>query len=189
MIAESARTVVTKLREATPRERAGLAVLAALLTCTAAVYAMDWAASSAEAAASAAQRSADAVATLSALEGAGYRQQLETDSAKVWRWSRVADDFAGEETLAELEAMAAQAGFGDAVVALVEQPPPQDRVATIEASISGSFDWGSFLGLLEAVGDSDLSIVVRSVDVSDEADAQRMTVVLSVPVIEAEARP
>ena len=46
-----------------------------------------------------------------------------------------------------------------------------------------NFDWTSFLALLEAFKDSDLSFAVRSIDVSEEEGAQRMALVVSVPLI------
>lgn len=189
MIDASARTIITKLRGATPRERAGLALLAALLACTAAVYAMDWAATSARDATSTARRSTDSSTVLATLQDAGYRQQLQTESAKVWRWSRAGDDFAGEETMAELESLCAQAGLNDPAVELVEQAQTRGRVGAIEASITASFDWTSFLALLDAISEADLSIAVRSVDVADEEGAQRLTLVVSVPVIETGDAP
>lgn len=183
MIAEVVRAIHAKWEATTPRERAGIALLAAVLFLTAAVYAMDWAGGAARSAEVATQRSADASAVLSSLQDGAYRQHLQDDAGRIWRWSRSGDAFAGEETLAELESLCAEVGIGDAELALVEQTPSDGQVGVIEASISASFNWGTFIALLNALGEADLSIDVRSIDVTDDEGAQRMTLVVGVPII------
>lgn len=186
MIADALHIVSQKLSAATARERAGLAFLAAIAAIAAAVYAVDWANTSAREAESATQASADATMLEAAFADDGYRRLLASETGKVWRWSRTADAFAGEEILTELEAMAAQAGFGDVRTALVETEPARGRVSVLQASIDASFDWGSFLALLEELEAAELSYVVRSVDVSEGEGAQRITLVVYVPVINGE---
>lgn len=189
MIAAAARAFATKFSETTPRERAGVAVLAAIAALTAVVYAVDWAGGSAREAAEATQSASDAAALESAFGDEGYRRILASEAGKVWRWSRIADAFAGEEVVTELEALAMQAGFGDPRVDLVEQAPPRGRVGALEASISADFDWGAFLAFLEALESSELSFALRSIDVSEAEGAQRMTLVVSAPVISSERTP
>ena len=75
------------------------------------------------------------------------------------------------------------------MVELVEQPQARGRVGALDASITATFDWASFLALLETIGDADQSIAVRSIDVVDEDGAQRMSLVVTVPVIETERAP
>lgn len=186
MIAAALQTVSQKLSAATPRERAGLSLLAAIAAITAAIYAVDWANTSAREAETATQASADAMTLEAAFADEGYRRLLASETGKVWRWSRGADAFAGEEVLTELEALAAQSGFGDVSTALVEAEPQRGRVSALYASVEANFDWGSFLSLLEAFEAAELSYVVRSIDISEGDGVQRMTLVVSVPVINGE---
>lgn len=183
MIADAVRSFAMKLGATTPRERAGIALLAAIGAITAAVYAVDWANGRAEAAATATQTAAEASVLQSAFEDEGYRRLLASESGKAWRSARAADTFASEEVLTELEALTQQAGFADPRVALVEQPAQRGRVGVIEASISADFDWGSFLALLEAFEASELSYSVRSIDVSEGDGVQGMALIVAVPVI------
>lgn len=186
MIAGAVRTFTEKLNGSTPRERAGLALLAAIAAITAAVYALDWANSRAAEAAAATQSAAEAATLETAFADDGYRGLLASETGKVWRWSRNADTIAGEELVMELEALSTQAGFNEPRVALVEQTATRGRVGALEASITADFAWASFLALLEALETSELSIAVRSVDVSEGSGAQQMTLVVALPVINGE---
>lgn len=185
MITAATRAFVTKLSEMTPRERAGLAALAAIAALTTVVYAVDWAGVSARAATSATQAVSDAAALQATFEDETFRRQLASAAGRVWRSSRIADTFSGEEVATELEALCLQAGFNEPRITLIEQTPRPGRAGTLEASMSAEFDWASFLALLEAFETSDLSFAVRSIDVSEEEGAQRMTLVIAVPLIEA----
>ena len=92
---------------------------------------------------------------------------------------------ASEEVLAELEALALQAGFADTTVTLIEETPTRGRVSSLQASLSASFDWRNFLAFLEVIESSELSLSVRSIDVSEEDGTQRMTLVVAAPLIGA----
>jgi hypothetical protein len=186
MIADAARAFVTKLSGATPRERAGAAILAAIAAITAAVYAVDWAGASAREAEEATQSVSDVAALESVFADEGYRRVIASEAGKVWRLSRTADALAGEEIVTELEALGMQAGFGDPRVTLLEQTSARGRVGALEASISAEFDWSAFLAFLEALESSELSYAVRSIDISEGDSAQRMTLVVSAPLIDGE---
>lgn len=184
MIASAARMFATKWHDSTPRERAGLAVLAAIVALTALFYAVDWAGARADAARVATQTAADRQALLTGFQDERYRLQLSTGADQVWRWSRAADPLAIEEVLAELESLTAQAGFGETNIALIETAEDQrGQVNPLLASISADFDWASFIGLLEAIEGSELSIAVRSVDVSETGEGQRVTITVAAPLI------
>lgn len=189
MIADALRDVTAKLNATTPRERAGIAMLAAIAAVTGAVYAMDWAGSSAEAAATATQRAGESAAVLSAFGNEAYRQRLASAAGDAWRWSQANDAFAGETVLAELDSMCQQAGLNDARVALVEQPASQGQVGAIEVSINAEFDWAGLLAFLEALEGSELNYAVRSIDVAEDSGVQRIALAVSVPTINAEATP
>jgi len=186
MIADAARAFTAKLNETTPRERAGLAMLAAIAAITALVYALDWAGRSAQAAEAATQSAADNAALQAAFTDEGQRRALASDAGDVWRWSRRADAFASEEVLGEIENLVLQAGFSDARVTLLEAPAARGQVGAIEASVQASFDWASFLALLEALETAELSVSVRSIDVSENEGAQSLAMVFSVPAIESD---
>ena len=182
MIADTVRNLNAKLRAVTPRERAGLAALAAIGALTTAVYAMDWAGTSSLAANTAAQHAADSEATLATLQNAAYRQRLSTESSNVRRWSQSSDAFAGETVLAELDSLAQQAGLNNAHVAL-EQPAAQGQIGAIEASVTADFDWSSFMAFLESLEGAEANFAVRSIDVAEEADAQRIALIVTMPTI------
>lgn len=189
MIADALRDLTVKLNATTPRERAGIAALAAIAAVTGAVYAMDWAATRADAAASATQRAGESEAVLSAFGNETYRQRLASSAGDAWRWSQANDAFAGETVLAELDALCQQAGFNDARVALIEQPAAQRQVGAIAVSINAEFDWAGLLAFLEALEGAELNYTIRSIDVAEEEGAQRIALAVSVPTISAEATP
>lgn len=183
----AARDFAMKLSQTTPRERAGLAALAAIGALTAVVYAVDWASTSAQAAATATQAAADSLVLQTNFQDEGYRQQLASGASRVWRWSRPSDTLVGDEISTELEALCLQAGFVEPRVTLLDHESSPARVNTLEASISAAFEWTNFLALLEAFESADLSFTVRSIDVSDEDGAQHLTLVVAVPIISADA--
>lgn len=189
MIADSIRAIAAKFTGATPRERAGMAALAAVAAVTTVVYTIDWANARAQAAVTATQAAADAAALEAVFSDEGYRRVLASETGKVWRWSRSADALAGEEVVTELEALSMQAGFGDPRVALAEQTTASGRVGALQASISADFDWGAFIALLRELESSELSYVVRSIDVSEVEGVQRMTIEVLAPVVSGEDAP
>jgi hypothetical protein len=189
MIADAARAFAQKMNAATPRERAGLALLAAIAAITAVVYAVDWAGHRADAAASALQAASETETLQTTFADEGYRRVLASESGKMWRLARTADAFAAEEVVTELEALCLQAGFGEPRVALVEQTTMRGRAGMLEASISADFDWSAFLALLESLQSSELSFSVRSIDVAEGEGQQRMTLVVAVPVIDGAQTP
>ena len=186
MIAAALRDWGAKFSATTPRERAGLAALCAIASLTALVYAMDWATTSERAAASATQAAADGAALQTTFQSDVYRRRISVASGDVWRWSRTGDAFASEEVMTELEALCLQAGLSEPNITLIEQEAQQGRVGNLQFSVVAGFDWNSFLALLEAFEDSDLSFSVRSVDVSEDEGAQRLALVVAAPVIRAD---
>ncbi len=184
MIAAAARAFAIKFNETTPRERAGLAALAAIAAIISVIFAMDRASTSSRAARTATQAAADVASLQTTFQDETYRRRLSVAAGDVWRWSRGEDAFAGEEILTELETLCLQSGLNGPRIALIEQAPQQGRIGRLEASVTADFDWGSFLALLEAFEASDLSFAVRSIDVGEEEEgAQRLTFVVSVPLI------
>ena len=189
MITNAVSTFAAKLNRTTPRERAGLAMLAAIAAITVAVYAIDWAGQSARAAATATQTAADSEALSSIFADDMQRHRLAVASGDVWRSSRRADAFASEEIMTEIESLCMEAGFNDPRVALVQSPPARGQVGAVDVSVTSEFDWRAFLSLLEGLRDSELSISVQSIDVNETDGAQSLAIVLSVPVINAGDEP
>jgi len=162
-------------------------MLAAIAAITGVVYAADWAGQNARAAATATQTATDNEALQALFSDDTQRRRLAVASGDVWRASRRADAFATEEILAEIESLFMQSGFGDPRFALVESQPTRGQVGTVDVSVTTDFDWRAFLSLLEAIEGSELNIGVRSIDVSESEGAQSLSLVMSVPVINADS--
>ena len=186
MIAAALRPIASRLNALTPRERGGLAMLAAILTVTAAVYAADWAGTRATAADIAAQAAANAQALRASFDDEAYVRRLSEETANVWRSARIEDPLADDEMLAEIEALCAQAGLSDVQVALIEGER-QGLVSTADVSINAGFDWTALLALLETIEYSETSISVRSIEVTGEEGAQELLLIVSVPLIDESA--
>jgi hypothetical protein len=179
MIALTAQAIARKFQAATPRERAGIALLAVVATAAAMIYALEWAGESAAQADVAAQEARERTAMVSTFSDEAFRRRLALAVGQAWRWGRSRDDMAREEMLGELEGLSLQAGFADAQVALLEPDPGEGRVSLQAATISAAFDWGCLIALLEAFESTEHSYLVQSIDVVGEAGAQRLTLIVA----------
>lgn len=189
MIAATMSALASQVRAMTARERAGLAIAAALAAIAAAFYAADWANARANVAHAAAQEAVDAEAAQAAWSDPAYQASVAARASDVRRWSASADPLSGEEVLSELENLALQAGFMDTEVTPVRGEDSRDLVRATEVSLAATFDWASFLSLLEGFENAELSLKVRSVDVTQEGETQRLTLLVSAPLVnEAPAR-
>lgn len=176
------QSISARFAKTTPRERAGMALMAALAALTMAIYALEWADQSAVKAEEATQAAADAAATQASLGDATFRQAISARAGNVRSWSRTGDDFARDEILAEIEALSLQSGLAEASIAVIESAQGA-RVNAVNASIAADFDWASFLSLLEAFETSELSVTVTSVDVAETDAGQRVVLLVSAPLI------
>jgi hypothetical protein len=189
MIASTAQAIARKLGEATPRERAGLGFLAAVVALTAGFYALEWASASSREAARATAQFAEREAMLSVFSNDAFRNRLALGVGSAWRSGLAADELASEEMLLELEAYAQQAGFADVQVALLEPIGAQGRVGLQPASLSATFDWAAMIALLEALESAERSYGVQSIDVVEEDGAQRLSLAIGVPVLHESGAP
>lgn len=187
MIAEAAQSLNARWRQTTPRERAGLSILAAIAAITLAIYAVDWANTSADAATEAAQSVVDAEAVQASVGEPTYQRRISVAAGDVYRWSRVGGELAAEEMVVELEAMAQRAGFSEPAVSLVEQDQAEGRVSALQYSVASDFNWNAYLEFLEELENYEASLSVVSVDVSESDGGQRMALLVSVPFITAGA--
>ncbi|MFO0202587.1 MAG: hypothetical protein ACK528_05595 [Alphaproteobacteria bacterium] len=183
MIAAVLDFVASKFAALTPRERAGLAMVAAAALLVTAWHAAAWAERSAASAVVASQTASNAESIRALFENEDYVRRLSDDASKVWRWSRVADDVAAEEMLAQIESLSAQAGFNNVQVALADGARSGERVGTLNFVLEADFDWAALLALLEAIEFSETSIFIRSVEVDETEVGQRIAMVLFVPII------
>lgn len=187
MIADAMRAFALKFNALTQRERASVAVLAAIAAFTCLVYSVDWANSRASAAALATEAAAASEELQAAFADEAYLRRLASESLNVRRWSRGAGALDTEEVGLELEQLALLAGLNDARVVMVQ--PPERRAGHHEATISAQFDWTNFLALLEALESSEISFSVRSIDVSEGNEGRQVVLVIVAPIIEDEDAP
>ena len=187
------REALRKLRAATARERAGLALMAAMAALAAALWAFDWALGAGQAARDSEARRADAAAALARESSRAFQELLGAETNKVWRWSIVesSQGVALAQAVAALEGMAAQAGLGDVMVTANDLAPGETgAVSSLSLTLNADFDWASFLGLLQAMEASDLSVTPEAIAVSLNQDAgARLAMSVRAPFLREAAQP
>ncbi len=183
MIASTVQAIARTVSGSTPRERAGLALLAAVAAVTAAFYALEWASASGRGAARVTQQAAERATMLSVFSNEEFRNRVALSVGNAWRSGLAADELSGEEMLMELETYAQQAGFSDVQITLLEPSGGEGRVTLQPVAISAAFDWGSMIALLETLESTERSYAVQSIDVVGEEGAQQLTLVVAVPLL------
>lgn len=189
MIASTVQAIARTVSGSTPRERAGLALLAAVAAVTAAFYALEWASASGREAARATQQAAERATLLSVFSNEEFRNRVALSVGNAWRSGLAADELSREEMLMELETYAQQAGFSDVQVTLLESSGGEGRVTLQPVTISAAFDWGSMIALLEAMESTERSYAVQSIDVVGEEGAQQLTLVVALPLLRESGSP
>jgi hypothetical protein len=191
----SLRAHLERLRAATPRERAGLALVVAIAACAAALWAFDEAMQAGDRADEARARYAD-LQSAYAREGAlAFQQSVAIEANKVWRWSIVQSSpgVARAQAVTALEGLALQAGLSNYTIELDEAAAPAevDGVITpIRLVLSADFDWVSFQALLQALAATDLSFVPEAVGVEvNEARGPTLSLTLRVPFLNESQQP
>ena len=164
------QNVMLKLRLATPRERAGLALLVAVGVLIAALSAFEWALNAQQHAREADSRRAEIEAAHAGAANAGYQESLALSANKVWRWSVVENSqaLARAQANTAFEALALGAGLADVAVNVLDDDAlesPQN-VSAIALTLSANFDWASFLAFLQALEASDISFSVEAIEVA-----------------------
>ncbi len=182
-----------RLQAATPRERAGMAAVLALAMVAGAVLAFDGVIEAQQRAEEAAERLVVAETRRTLETEVGYRDAVGVATGNVWHWSIVqeSEGVARAEAVSRVEALASEAGLGDASIELEDARAGDTPglVTPIFLTMTASFDWGSFGVLLEALRSSDLSLIVESVQIERSEDASpQMTLRLRLPFLhDAEA--
>lgn len=181
------RAVAARLHRATPRERAGLALLTAFCVCALALLAFDWTMS----ARTRAQAAVDARAQLEAASArAGepaFQEEVALAAGKIWRWSAVGASagVARAEASTQLESLAIGAGLTNVSVTATETSVAANRLSAIKLALSADFDWGSFTSFLRALENAELSFSVEGVDVAAGA-SPTMALSIAVPFLQEE---
>lgn len=187
------RELQRKLRATTARERAGLALMAAVAALAAALATFDWALGAGQEARDGEARRADAAAVLALESSRVFQERLAAETNKVWRWSIVetSEGVALAQAVAALEGLAAQAGLGDVLVTADDLAPREDgAVSSLSLTLNADFDWAGFLRLLQAMEASDLSVTPEAVEVSTNPDeAARLTMRVRAPFLREAPQP
>jgi hypothetical protein len=182
------RELLLKIRGATPRERAGLAILGAVAALAAAIMAFDWALTADQIARDAAARHADAAATLAQSGDPAFQENLAVETNKVWRWSiaEASSGVAQSQAITALEGLAMQAGLMNVSVTAEELSSEENyqAVTPLKLTLNADFDWGSFQALLQAMEASDLSLSLEALELApDESQAAKLTMVVRAPFL------
>ena len=188
------RELMRKFRGASPRERAGLAMVSALAVFGSAIAALDWALNAGEAASDAQLRHAQAAASLARDIDPAFQERLAAETNKVWRWSIVelSTGVAQAQAIAALEGMAMQAGLTNVAVTASEFPPEENyqAVTPLSLTLSADFEWGSFQALLQAMQASDLSVSFEAVELApNEGQAATLTMSVRAPFLREAEQP
>lgn len=175
-----------------PRERAGLALLAVLLAAFAAFQSFDWAMSAQARVEQARKERLRMAAVASRHMNADWRGAVAQNAGKVWSWSVVetTESIARARAIAELEALVAGAGIADASVRAVpsDGPAAPAPMTAMEYVIEGGFDWTSLLMLLGAMKDSPISMTPVSAEVSAGESGDRFTLVVRLAYLDEDMR-
>jgi|CXWL01.1.fsa_nt_gi hypothetical protein len=162
--------LMQKLRLATPRERAGLALIVAVSVLIAALSTFDWALNAQQRAREADRLRAEVEAAHAGAADAGYQESLALSANKVWRWSVVenSEALARAQANTAFEALALGAGLGNVAVNVVDDDglEASQKVSAIALTLSANFDWASFLAFLQALQASDISFSVEAIEVA-----------------------
>lgn len=187
------RELLRKLRAATARERAGLALVAAVAALAAALAAFDWAFGAGQAAHNGEAQRGEAAATFTRDSSRAFQERLGAETNKVWRWSiaEASEGVAVAQAMAALEGLAAQAGLGDVLVSTNDAAlGAEGAVSSLSLTLNADFDWAGFLRLLQAMEASDLSLTPEAVEVStNQGEAARLTMSVRAPFLREAPQP
>lgn len=180
--------VLNWLRALSPRERAGLAALAALFAIYAAITMWDRAINASLEAQDAAARLAIVEAQHARLSAPEYQTRIAADARRVSRWTMTAASETAEQAqaVAMIEELALTARLDNASVAALESEASAAEINAVLVRLDAAFEWQRFILLLEALRDSETSIAIRSLEV-DPAGAT-LSAVFAAPFARERAR-
>jgi hypothetical protein len=168
--------VASWLRGRSPRERAGLAILAAAASISLALSAHDAATHITRDAAELRRAAGEALAARARAEDGAYQADLKANADRAMALTiREASEGVGRaRAVSIVRALALEAGFGNVVVA----PGQVQREGTVSVTLSADFTWTSLAAFLEALGNSDVAFGVEAIAVqpaSDDTKTMEMT--------------
>lgn len=181
-------TLSRRFKDASPRERAGLAFVAALIALALASSSFDWAMRARVAAGEAARERAQIAAVQERIGLANFQEEVALAAGKVWRSSVVdaSEPLARVQATTALELLAVGAGLASVSVEATAsaEETPQASVGIIGLTLRADFSWAGYLAFLRALEASDLSFVVDLVEVTgDLGSGQSLAVAAHVPFI------
>ena len=181
------RTLLQQLRDASPREKAGLSAVLALAAGLGAASAFDGALAMQERMEQAAAALAELELQQARQEDSAYREAVGEASMAVWRSSIVqtSEGVARAELGARVEAMAFEAMLGNPAVEAGALATADDELVTMAPlTLTADFDWfalGRFLQVIEA---GELSLFIDGIAVYPDADGvTRMELRLRAPFL------
>lgn len=164
--------LIERFNTATPRERASIAVLCAVMALVAATSAFDWStrAESDARDANALRRDVERVYARDSDER--FQQRLGEETNKVWRWSIVAssDGLARTEGTERLNMIASEAVLSNVVVSALDVEPFQGAIGALPLRLSADFDWSTFNALLGALAEAETSFAINAVEVTSNSE-------------------
>lgn len=180
-----------KLSALSLRERAGLALFSAMLAVVAVFLSADWSFTARERANSARAERRQGEAASARQASPAWREEIALAAGKVWEWSLVetTESIARARAMSDLETLVMAAGIGEPTVDTADAPEsgPARGVRAMDFTITGNFDWPSFLALLEALENAAASFAPVAVEVNALEDAARFTLTVRAAFLDEDA--
>lgn len=167
----------------TPRERTGLALLAAAASLALALFAFDSANNISQSVADLRQTAQRTLATRAREENPAYRKDLKAAVSRVEALTirEQSEGVAQARAVSAVRSLALDAGLANVVAA----PAPSTVSGSVTVTLSADFTWSALAALLDALGSSDVAFGVEEVVVSADGEAQQTMVLrLSAPFVQ-----
>ena len=155
----------------TPRERAGITLIALALGAVLLFSGVDAAMTNSDAARTAREERVNAEADYRRLSNHAAQEQVGLAAGKIWQWSivDVTESIAQVRAITELQNVTSIAGVTnpgvEPVGGSVGHRGPSG-LNTFDFVVSGDFNWQTFIGLMSALESSQISILPIGLDVS-----------------------
>ena len=172
-----------------PRERAGVMLVAAVGSLAILAGVVDWSMNTQEAARDASMRAARAEATFAREGNRGYQEgvRLAAKSVEDWSITEASDGIAQARAAGALRTLAGDAGLDNVVITATETAAAEDaagEIAPLSMTLSADFTWPGFTALLREIRASTIVFEAESIEVSARDDgAQTFTMMLRTPFL------
>lgn len=186
MIASAWRSLEHRYRLLTPRERAFVATLGAVLAVFGAQSSFDWVMRTVAEEERAGARAAELRMLAATLSDDRVNDELGIEAGKIWRASIVDTSFEGAQAQAVLavENLALQAGLDGVEVALSsENDAGESAVRGVDVQMASQGDWLGVIALLEALETAEPAFMLRGMSFRSEDGVNELRVVLRAPVL------